>query len=102
LNIHYKGAYKTLIASENAINKLIKIFIKKIYEDYNFSYSRAIAYYVSTHEIKKLANNKTMKDIYNEYKNYLKNKNIKLKELEYRPDLDEGLYKIEKNINTEN
>ena len=72
------------------------------YADYNFSYIREIIYYVRTHEIKKLVDNKKRNDIYIEYKNNLKSKNIILKELEYKSDSDEDLYKNEKNINPEN
>lgn len=51
---------------------------KKPYEDYTFSKSRAIAYYITTHEINDLIENETRKEIMIDYKNYLKIKKIKL------------------------
>ena len=46
--MNYKGACKTLLAFENAIKELIFLYEnKKPYTDYNFSSSRALAYYVN-------------------------------------------------------
>ena len=42
--------------------------MKKKYIDFTYSVSRAIAYYITTHEILDLIKNETMKDIINVYK----------------------------------
>jgi len=100
--MNYKGACKTLLAFENAIKKLIILFEnKKEYNDYNYSASKALAYYINTHDIKELINNKAMKDIYINYKDYLKRKRMIIKELEILPDTDNENFLNEKNINTE-
>ena len=85
---------------ENAIKKLILIYENKNkYVDYNFSSSKAIAYYVNTHDINHLISNEDMKEIYKSYKGYLKRKQIIIKELEVLSDTDiENCY-IENNIN---
>ena len=103
LNKYYKGACKSLLAFENAILKLIQLYTdRNKYEDYNFSYSRAIAYFVSTHEINSLIDNNTMEIVYNDYKKYLSSKKIILKQMDYLSDSDDDYYKNEKCVNTQN
>ena len=91
-----------MLAFENAIKKLIILFEnKKEYNDYNYSASKARAYYINTHDIKELINNKAMKDIYINFKDYLKRKRMIIKELEILSDADDENFFNEKNVNTE-
>lgn len=63
--MNYKGSCKTLFAFESAILKLIELYNNKNpYNNYNFSSSRAIAYYVNTNSVTELIDNKTMAKIY--------------------------------------
>ena len=76
--------------------------IKKKYVDFTFSVSRAIAYYITTHEILDLIKNETMKDIINVYKSYLNSMQLKIVELDYFSDSDDLNFKYERNINSDN
>ena len=70
----------------------------KYYKDYNFSSSRAIAYYVNTHEIDELIEHKTMSEISKNYHNYLKGKKELINELDILSDSDNLNFKNEKKI----
>lgn len=101
--MNYKGAYKSILSFVYDIKTLNKLYEeKKPYIDYNFSISRAIPYYVTTHEIKNKITNNTMKDIKNDYRNYLKSKNNKILEIDNDSNSEEKNFYLEKDINSNN
>ena len=103
LNMNYKGACKSILSFEIAVKNLIKLYDeKKPYVEDNFSKSRALAYFVTTHEIKNLITNNIIKEINLNYKNYLKTKNNKIIALDDDSDSGENNFISNENINSNN
>lgn len=72
---------------------------KQKYKDFNFSSSRAIAYYVNINDINNLLDYSALGNIYKDYREYLKNKKIQINELTILSDSDSDNFKYEKTIN---
>ena len=101
--MNYKGSCKTWFAFESAIIKLFELCNnKKPYNNYNFSSSRSLAYYVNINSVTEHIDNKKMAKIYKDYYNYLKIRKTKINELKILSDSESENYKIDKYYDKEN
>ena len=103
LNINYIGSCKSFNNFEYSIHELFNIFKnKKPYVVPNMSTTRALAFYAKTNNITKLITFVDIKEINNNYSNYLKNKKISIEKNESDSEDDNSFITKKDKINLQN